>query len=306
MSEVTVKKVEPEISDREQWLDARRSGIGGSDAAAVLNLSPWKSAYALWCEKTGLLEREDISDKEFVEWGNILEEPIARKYCLVTGRTLIDHGRFAIRHHPEREWMLCTIDREISPVDDRGPGDLSIKNTNEFALDDWDEVGGPIHYQVQLQHELAVIGWQWASFAVLIGGNKFRWCDVERNDAFIAHLIEHEEEFMERIKSGDPPPPDGSASATEALRRLYPRDTGETVKLPDESLTWHERLVENKAAIKSAQAEIDEYSNLLRAAIGDATFGVLPDGKSYSWKWQARAAYSVPAGEMRVLRRLKK
>ena len=60
-------------SDRDKY-------IGGSDAGTILGLNPWKSPYTLWCEKTGLLTPEDISDKEAVWWGNYDEEGVARRF----------------------------------------------------------------------------------------------------------------------------------------------------------------------------------------------------------------------------------
>ena len=61
--------------NREQWLKARQKGIGGSDAAAVLGLSPWKSNVRLWEEKTGLREPEDISDKGLFASGRSQRPP---------------------------------------------------------------------------------------------------------------------------------------------------------------------------------------------------------------------------------------
>ena len=294
----------PEPTDREKWLENRRSGIGGSDAAVILGISPWKSALELWTEKTGLLVPEDISEREYIKWGNILEDPIAQEYVVETERTLIDHGRFALRRHPERDWQHCTIDREILPIDDRGPGSLSIKTAIEYKLADWEE-GAPLPYQAQLQHELSVLGWQWGSFAVLIGGNKFRWCDTECNHDFISFLIEKEEEFWDRVQRGNPPDPDASDSAKETLQRLFPKDSGETIELPEEASDWASRLLDIKVAVKELQDEEQHLQNNIRASIGEATFGLIPGGGRYSWKWQSRKAYSVAENEFRVLRRLK-
>lgn len=314
--ELRVEKVEPD--PRQAWLEARRSGLGGSDAAAVLGAAllpdapKWlKSPLSLWAEKTGLVTEPNLDELERIEWGTELEEPIARKYVKVTGRTLIDHGRFAIRHHPDRPWQHCTIDREIVgiPIDAvpkcfDGHGDLSIKNAGEYTVKEWEEEA-PVAYQIQLQHELAVTGLQWGSFAVLIGGNKFRWMDVPRNDKFIAFLIECEEAFWDLVIKGIPPKADASDSTKEVLSRLYPKDTGATVELPEESMAWAGTLDRVKAEIKMAQAIEQEMENKLKAAIGDATFGVVPGVGRYSWKWQQRKSYTVAETEFRVLRRIK-
>lgn len=302
-----VPKFEPEIDNRQAWLKARRSGLGGSDAAAVLGLSPWKSPLALWSEKCGLVEQPNLDELEYIEWGNVLEEPIAKKYVQVTGRTLIDHGRFAIRHHPEKSFMHCTIDREIEPSPEDKitiPGDLSIKNVGAFKAKDW-ESEAPLLYQVQLQHELSVTGLQWGSFAVLIGGQKFAWLDTPRNDRFISHLVEKEEEFWDMVQRGNPPEADASDSTKEVLLRLYPKDTGDSKALPDDFAAFAERRRALKEQAKAIEAELQGIDNQIKAVIGAATIGLLPDGSGYSWKSQHRDTYTVAASDYRVLREIK-
>lgn len=305
MGTLTVQKIESD--PRLQWLEKRRSGLGGSDAAAVLGLSPWKSPLELWAEKSGLVDQPNLDELEYIEWGNVLEEPIARKYVQVTGRTLIDHGRFAIKSSEKHPFMHCTIDREIAPFDfdeHQAPGDLSIKNVGAFKAKDWEEEA-PLLYQVQLQHELAVTGLQWGSFAVLIGGQKFAWLDTPRNERFISHLIEKEEEFWDRVQRGDPPAADASDSTKEVLLRLYPKDSGESKALPAEFAEYQERRRALKEQAKTIEAELQGIDNQIKAAIGEATIGLLPDGSGYSWKSQHRESYVVQASDYRVLREIK-
>lgn len=300
---LVVPKFIPE--SREEWLEKRQGGIGGSDAAAVLGLSPWKSPMALWAEKCGLVEQPNLEELEYIEWGNVLEEPIAKKYVQVTGRTLIDHGRFAIRTSDAYPFMHCTIDREILPFDGQPtPGDLSIKNVGAFKVKEW-EAEPPLPYQVQLQHELAVTGLQWGSFAVLIGGQKFAWLDAKRNDNFISYLIEKEEEFWNMVQRGIRPDPDASDSTKETLLRLYPKDTGESKDLPMEFMEYAERRRELKGQAKAIEEELQGIDNRIKAAIGDAAIGVLPIGGGFSWKHQHRDSYMVQASDFRVLREVK-
>jgi putative phage-type endonuclease len=307
------------LPDRREWLQQRRNGIGGSDAAAVLGLSPWKSPLTLWSEKCGLVSEPNLDELEFIEWGQVLEEPIARKYEQVTGRSLFDHGRFAIRQSECYPFMHCTIDREVCannygnpkdpdsgkpPVFALGIGDLSIKNTGAFKAKDWEEEP-PLPYQVQLQHELAVTGLQWGSFAVLIGGQKFKWCDWARNDKFISYLIEKEEEFWNRVMRGIPPEVDASDSTKEVLLRLYPKDTGESKALPNEFAELRDLRNEFKATIKEMEGWVQGIDNQIKAAIGEVTIGLLPDGSGFSWKAQHRDSFIVQACDYRILREIK-
>ena len=68
------------VNDRKEWLKARQKGIGGSDAASVLGISPWKTNVQLWEEKTGITEPEDISEKEVVRFGKESEAAICSSW----------------------------------------------------------------------------------------------------------------------------------------------------------------------------------------------------------------------------------
>ncbi|MCI0719887.1 MAG: YqaJ viral recombinase family protein, partial [Acidobacteria bacterium] len=115
------------MTERERWLAERRKGIGSSDAAAILGVHPYKSAYTVWAEKTGLIVEDTEQIGEAALWGNVLEPVIAQQYSLRTGRILKDYGRHLIQRNPKYPFALATIDREIQPLDDRGPGILEIK-----------------------------------------------------------------------------------------------------------------------------------------------------------------------------------
>ena len=71
------------FEDREEWLEVRKSGIGGSEVAAICGLSKWESAYTLWLRKTGQVEDKDLSGNEAVEWGNRLE-PVVTTWLLAS------------------------------------------------------------------------------------------------------------------------------------------------------------------------------------------------------------------------------
>lgn len=43
------------VMDREKWLEERRKGIGGSDAAALVGMNSYSTPYMVWADKTGRL-----------------------------------------------------------------------------------------------------------------------------------------------------------------------------------------------------------------------------------------------------------
>lgn len=292
----------PELT-RESWLAERMTGLGASDAAAVLGQSPWKSPFQLWAEKTGNVEPDDLSKNEAVEFGIRLEPTIAKAFADRTGRAVEMWPQFQIVRDPERRWMTCTPDAWQVDMS-RGEGLVQIKTTSAFNAGDWvDEP--PLHYLIQCQHELAVTGHEWGTLVVLIGGQRLRYFDFERNDKFIAALIPRLEDFWQRVVDRMPPDVDGSLATAKILAKLHPNDSGETVMLPLDAAGWTEQIAIAKQQIKDAEAVATNFENQLKAAMGDATYGLLPDGSRWSWKTQTRKSYVVQESTFRTLRKLK-
>lgn len=287
-------------SERLVWLERKREAIGASEVAALLGLSPWKSPYALWAEKTGAVPIDE-TESEWQRWGVLLEPIVCDEYARETGRKVVDHGRYASRVSATCPHLSATLDREV--IDDaRGPGVLEAKNVSAWKQGDWED-GAPLLYQVQIQAQLEVTGHRWGSAAALVGGNTFRWCDVERDDAFIEMMRRKVAEFWQLVEKRTPPPVDGSQSTAEVLRRLYPNDSGETVALDGVAMTWRDEMEQADAEIKAATERKNAAKNQVIAAIGDATFGVLPDGERFSFKQTTRKESITKASTFRTLRR---
>lgn len=290
-----------ELRDETAWLDARRNGIGASEAPMILGLSPFKSRLHLFAEKLELVEPDD-TEREILYWGKTLEAPIAERYATVTGRKVQREAPYTLRRSRQHAFMVATLDALTWP-EPQQIAPLEIKNVGAYRADDWHEEP-PLHIQVQVQHQLAVTGYQRASIAALVGGNRLIWMDVTRNDRFIAALIEKETEFWQRLLAHDPPPVDGSESARDILRKLYPRETpGLVVNLPGEAVDWDTELQQVKKAGKDYEDKKLELENKIKAAIGEAEAGILPNGTSYTWKASERKGYVVEATVTRTLRR---
>lgn len=291
-----------EFPTKDAWLKGRRHGIGASEASAVLGLNPWKSALQLYAEKLEIAE-PDAAESEAMEWGTLLEPVIAERYAGVTRRELAPVEPFTIYRSRTHPFMTATFDRLIVG-DPRGLGVLQVKTANAFKAGEWDEDEPPVYYQVQTQQEAAVAGATWGSLAVLIGGQRFRYFDFERNDRFLAVLVEREEAFWQRLLTQDPPEVDGSDSARDILRRLYPRETpGLVVNLPGDVIEWDAELQQIKAGLKGGESRKQELENKIRAAIGEAEAGICTNGLTYTWKASDRKGYVVEATVTRTLRR---
>lgn len=306
------KKLLPNVpmivaSSRPEWLQKRSQGIGASDAATVLGASPWSDPLTLFLEKVGL--KPGAEENESMRWGQRLQPIVAEEHQLVTGRPITDPsegGKFVIHQHPQIPWCLSTLDY-LQEDKERGLGVLEIKTTSAFKEEDWIEEP-PLHYQVQVQHQLAVTGLSWGSLSVLIGGQKFITFDIERDEEFIELMLAHEETFWKGVLANEAPPPNGSESAAYALELLYPKHKeGVVVPLPHEALETDERLSQIKESIKQLETEERELKAQIKSWIGDAERGALPGNKGFwDWKVVEKKAYEVKASSSRQLRRVKK
>lgn len=300
---------------RRQWLQERRQGIGASDVAIILNLSPWKSPLALFSEKLGLDNPEgvDVELTDPQKWGMRLENAVAQGFGEETGRHVIAGDPYAIARHRELPFLMATLDRRQQIVDGcELPADFTLETGSEGALelktaafmkaDEWEEEP-PLYYQVQLQAQLFVADLAWGSLAVLIGGQRFRYKDMQRNDRFCAYMVQKCQEFWQHVQAGVPPPVDGHESTRNALHKLFPDAIdAELVDLPAEADEWHTQRMAAKEAIANANADLLMAENRIKAALGDHVAGITPAGITYRWKNEPKQSYQVAASNPRVLR----
>lgn len=265
-----LRLVETKDMPRDDWLAVRKSGIGGSDAAAAVGLSPYISPLELWLVKTGRdasLPKPDANDTtEPVYWGTLLEPIVAASYTKQTGNRVRRVN--AVLRHPTIAFMLANIDREVI-----GAADVQIlecKTAGEFGARLWRE-GVPEYVQVQVQHQLAVTGKRAAHVAVLLCGQKLEVHRIERDDELIARLIALEAAFWRYVETDTPPPADGSESADRALRCLYP-GTGGTVDFSDDRQlsSVFDDLVAVRADIESRQQVEAKLKQTIQQAMGEA------------------------------------
>ncbi|AXE91065.1 YqaJ viral recombinase family protein [Paraburkholderia terricola] len=265
-----LRLVETKDLSREDWLEVRKSGIGGSDAAAAVGLHPYQSALELWLIKTGrdaslpLPNPDDTTEP--VYWGTLLEPIVAASYTKQTGNRVRRVN--AVLRHRSIPWMLANIDREV--VGSRDVQLLECKTAGEFGARLWRD-GVPEYVQIQAQHQLAVTGRQAADVALLLCGQKLEVHRVERDDALIARLIELESDFWRHVETDTPPAADGSDSADRALRCLYP-GTGGTVDFTnDRKLSaMFADLVAVRTDIESRQQVESQLRQTIVQAMGEA------------------------------------
>lgn len=273
---------------REQWLNARKQGIGGSDASAILGLNDYATPYTVWLEKTGRTESADLSDNEKVYWGNVLEDVIAQEFAKRHPEYVVKEpgAMFASMEYP---FMLASVDRLLYSVD----GDeviqyieaepsavLEIKTCGERRRADWDD-GVPPYYLAQVMHYMAVTGLDTAYVAVLIGGQEYREYEIKRDESDIAYLVEQEGKFWEMVENDTMPPFTGSSIDNEALMNQFPASDGSMVEALDDDVPIME-LQQLKDQIKDLEKDKKRLESDIRAAIGDAK-GIITPRYKCTW-----------------------
>lgn len=247
----------------EEWLEIRKLGVGGSDVAAIMGLSRYRSPFSVYAEKTGLYKPEDISGNPAVHWGTVLEPVVGAEYA---------------RNHPDREvrrvdavcrslkrpWAQASLDFEVRDPE-LGWGVLEIKTAGWRMADDWaDSV--PVYYQTQVAHYLSVTNRPFADVAVLIGGQDYREFRVMRDAEDEAAVVAAVDEFWGRVERRDPP--DVMGGDSPILTEVHAKSDGEIQPSPDcpELDVW-------LAAKESADAAKERLANataLLKGRIGDS------------------------------------
>lgn len=203
--------IAPYSTPREEWLRLRQSGIGGSDALAVLGLDQWKTRMEVWLDKTGQINEREATDR--MRWGTFVEETIGRWFAAEKGLRI---RRCGLLESVARPWQKVSLDYLTADG-----GVLEIKNTNFWRRGDWADGQVADGAEAQAQHALAVTGRSHCWFAAQVGGDPPEIRRVERDDALIADMNAIEAEFWALVQAGEPPALEGTASA-DLVARLFP------------------------------------------------------------------------------------
>lgn len=277
--------------NREQFLERRKQGIGGSDIAAIIGLSPWKTPRDIYMDKKGLAEPEPETDAMY--WGTTLEDIVAKEYSKRTGRK-IERCNVLFRH-PEHPFIIGNIDRVCYDEDGKRPvvngrlitrRILECKTASQYAAGDWGEPGTdqiPEYYKAQVQWYMGITGAEVCDVAVLIGNRDFRIYTVYRDDEVIQYLFTEGVKFWrEYVETDTLPPPvslsdiENVCSGTPKARAFASLEIAEKV----------ERYKELEEQIKAKKAEQEQLKLAICEHIGDAVELVATDARKLA-TWSA-------------------
>lgn len=156
--------------NREEWLEARKEGLGASDAPAFLGISHWKTNVRLWEEKCGLVVPEDIGDKPYVRYGNDAEPLLRQFFALDHPEYAVSFTPYKILRHPDKPFITCTPDGELLRLSDEKRGGLEIKTTEILAAAGWlrwkDCI--PDAYYAQVCQQMLAAAWEFVELLVQI------------------------------------------------------------------------------------------------------------------------------------------
>ena len=266
----------------QDWLDVRTDGIGGSDVAAIMGLSPWKSPLEVWMEKTKRTDMPDISYKESVRMGTELELDVLDMYKRRHPRSYPRRVN-AILESIERPWARASLDGTCYD-EQLGTGVLEIKTGSRES--EWKD-GVPLHYQTQVLHYLSVTGYPFADVAALIGdyGLHYHEYRIMRDEGDIEAVNEDVDRFWQDYVLADQLPPTITALPSEgkAIYELYKHADGEME--PSEAVETEELAFELEDVLKQLK-ELNEtktsLSNELKRLVNEHK-GIITHDHVITW-----------------------
>ena len=265
---------------REQWLELRKKGIGGSDSAAIVGLDRYRSPFDVYADKLGL--KPEIPDNEAMRQGRDLEQYVAERFMEATGKKV--RRRNAMLQHPEYPFMIADIDRWVVGEN----AGLECKTTSVLNRCKFSQGEFPPNYYVQCMHYMAVTGAERWYLAVLVLNKAFHVFVIERDEAEIQALIEAEKSFWyDHVQRQIPPATDGSEATSELIKQLFP----EARERAEIALFGYEDKIQQylslDAQARELEQERDKIKQELQLAMADAEIG-RAQGYIVEWKNQVR------------------
>ena len=265
-----------------EWHAARANGLGGSEVAAALGLSPWESPFSLWHRKKGNLP--PVAETEAMRWGKLLEPVVIAEW----ERQSLPPGWWWERHNPgtyvRDGWRVASPDHlyGIGLTATEPAVILEAKTADGHTAHEWGPSGSddpaavPIHYRIQTLWYGSVLDIHDLHLAVLIGGNDWREYDVPWDQNEVDQIVDLAGRFWQTVINDQPPALDDSDATYRAVRQLHPDVSGDDVPVDMGTVTtWQEA----DAVRKGAALTIQLCKAKLTDQMGSARYGLDPMGE---------------------------
>lgn len=270
-----VELIDTSALTRDEWLTYRRKGIGGSDVAAMLGISPFRTARDLYFDKLGFSIEDDEENWVILEMGRLLEPLVAEVFAKKTGLRV--YQRKVMFQHSQYPWMLADLDYLVC-LSDGSTAILECKTSTSNAGDHWTYNGKdivPVYYESQGRHYMAVMNIDRVYFCCLFTDTREAVIRViERDMAYEDELIMLEQIFWQDNVLAKTPPPyteDGDL-VLKSLQRLYGSADKDAPPVTITSAQFMKvkrylQLQEAKTAHDAAGKELENEMKRLKAAI---------------------------------------
>lgn len=267
-------------TDEDDWLEKRRDGIGASDVAAILGMSPYATPFSVWADKVHGTEKEPTYAMTL---GKKLEDIILESFTEQEG--LYVGSRQLLVQHPQFAWARATVDGLVY----ESPPDFDLVNDLPFALGvieaksdgsfrRWEEI--PAHHQIQVQWQMLVTGLSNAWLAVL-HGRRFEVYELAADPGAQNMMLDKVTDFLGKHVQpihGDPvpPDPDGHRITGRSINELWPSTTAdETIELSRAMVDDLDELSQVKRSIKQLENRKKTLEQRIRVAMQDAEIGLV-------------------------------
>lgn len=316
---------------RLEWLSSRQRGIGGSDVAAIMGVSPYRTALDVYYDKVTPIV-EDRQTSEAAYWGTQLEEVVAQEFSRRTGmkvqrvtETISSQLTAYVGDQAPADWARGNIDRAVINPELAGVVKLTknprfveqglklttdtileCKTASTYKSSEWgasqeaeikegevtSEHEIPVYYETQVQWYMGVTGAKRCFVAVLIGGQDFRIYLVERNEPVIQALATACFEFFEKhVRARIPPEP----TSVEGVKRLFPQDSGEMSEASNDEAALIGEYRNLKGQIAELEAQQKAVASKLICAIGERAGLTIGGEKAATYKTQTANRFSSTA-----------
>jgi putative phage-type endonuclease len=283
----TPRLVLPADAPEEEWLQARKLGLGGSEIAAACGVDDYQTPLELYLRKTSLVP--DVETSEPMQWGTRLQDVIVG--WAAEQLDVVVEASPGMLQHSEHEWVLANVDGLLP--------ESVLEAKVASRADAWKDGAIPVGYEAQARWYMLVTGHERAVIAALLHGTHGVLREVERDERIEDLLLRRGAEFWERVQERRPPAADHRA--LRALGSQYAVE-GQTIDLHE---SWRPRLAQRRRLqdeLDQAQKALGTLKAQLEADMGQAVVAYLDGEAVASFKPHQRRAYTVKASTQRPLR----
>lgn len=272
----------------EQQLEKRKSGIGASEAAAVLGLNKYRTPLQVWLEKTGRATEDPakFGPGTPAYWGNLIESAIADTYAAKHNVKLRKCGTLV---HPDHSFIMATPDREI--VGERKL--LECKASSPWR-DDFGEAGTdevPQEYVIQCHQQMAVRGWteHGCDLALFQTITNYREYHIEFDGELWEMCVKRLTAFWDLVNSDEQP----EMTTLADLDLLHPIDMGGSLLADSELIELHVDVLQAKAVHKDITSQKKLLEDKLKLMIAGNSQLVNEDNKVLATYKAAKETFKV-------------